>query len=358
MMAINVCTPGHVDIADSYGLIAAQLARHLTALGAYVNLLPLGYRVMASQPPDVAAIAAQPIKAATGMIALGYPTAHRTYPPIAQHGPRVAITMFESTILPAGWREALNRCDAVIVPSVFCQNVFRACGVTVPVHVVALGVGDVYKPAQRPTDRPFTFLAFLDRGRRKGGMTALQAFLTAFGDDPSYRLILKSRKPKVTMELLNPNVEVIQRDMSEQELYELFCSADVLIDANKGEGFGLLGRQMAATGGVSLSTDWGGTHDDLDLWGVALPYKLVPADWSGVQKFEGQDLGLWAEPCVDEIAAIMRQVADNRAEYQRRALRVAPAVRRLYDWRDFAGQVLNVWKGATNGADDCYSAAS
>jgi NAD(P)-dependent dehydrogenase (short-subunit alcohol dehydrogenase family) len=41
-MILNLCIPGHLDPCDSYGLIACQLTRHLSALGVRVNALSPG----------------------------------------------------------------------------------------------------------------------------------------------------------------------------------------------------------------------------------------------------------------------------------------------------------------------------
>lgn len=345
MNILNICAPGHLDYYDSFGLIAIQLARHLSALGAYVNLWSIGDRKPASLPADMLPIVNQPMRLAMGGLLLGHPTGYKYYPePAAQMGRRVAITMFESTKLPGGWVEVLNGLDAVIVPSTFCLDVFRNAGVTAPIHLVPLGVGDVYKPAGRAPGRSFTFLAFLDRGLRKGGVTALQAFVRAFGDDPAYRLILKQREVVLKAEILNPNVEVVYQDMTDQELYQLYLRADCLVNPNKGEGFGLIPREFAATGGIAMATNFGGTADDIGLWGVPVPYTLVPADWSKAKRLAGQDLGEWADVDIDELAALMRQVADQRVAHSWIAAHVAPQVRKLYDWRRFAEKVYSVWR--------------
>lgn len=346
MSIINVCAPGHLDPYDSFGLIACQLARHLSALGAHVNLWSLGDRKPPSLPADILPIVDQPMRMIFGGLLLGHPTGYSYYPDIAaQMGRRIAITMFESSRLPAGWVEILNELDAVIVPSTFCVDVFRNAGVTVPIHLAPLGVGEAYKPAGRAPGRPFTFLAFLDRGLRKGGVAALQAFLQAFGDDPAYRMILKQREVVLRAEILNPNVEVVYQDMTERELYNLYLRCDCLVNPNKGEGFGLIPREFAATGGIAMATNWGGTADGIGVWGVPIPYKLVPADWSKAQRLAGQDLGEWAEVDIDELAALMRQVSDQRVAYSWIAANVAPQVRKLYDWRAFAAKVLDVWRG-------------
>lgn len=348
-MSINVCAPGHWDWYDSYGLIACRLARHLTRLGAHVNAWGLGFTAMANQPADVAAVTGGPRRPALGGIFLGYPTSYARHGALAAFGPKVALTMFESSRLPQEWIAPLNGCDAVIVPSRFCGDVFRESGVTAPLHVIPLGVSEVYRPAVRRKDGPFTFLAFLDRGRRKGGIHAMQAFVRAFGDDPAYRLLLKMRAPKVKVEILNPNIEIVQRDLSEHELAALYARADVLVNPNMGEGFGLIPREFAASGGVALTTGWGGTADDLPAWGWPLPYTLVPAMWEGNKTLAGQDLGVWAEPDVDGVAAMMREVAANRDEYAWEALGKAQAAHSLYDWDAFARRVLTVWEEVASG---------
>ncbi len=351
-VTINIFGPGQLNICDSYGLIACQLARHLTGLGAHVNVIVAGGRDRDNVTPDVAEIVAQPIRPAFGGILLGYPTAYASRGVLAQHGPRVAVTMFESSKLPNGWVEVLNTLDAVIVPSWFCWEVFRQAGVTVPVHVVPLGVGEVYQPAPRASDRPLTFLAFLDRGKRKGGVAALQAFLRAFGDDTNYRLVLKSREPRQRVTLTNANIEMVQEDMGEDELYRLYLDCDVLINPNRGEGFGLLPREASASGCIALATNWGGTADDLHAWGWPLPYTLVEADWTGAKNLAGQDLGQWAEPDVEGVAAALRQVAAHREWYAAQALARAEQVHALYSWRRFAERVFEIWQEAAIGESE------
>lgn len=360
MTAISVYAPGHYDIYDSYGLIACQLARNLTRLGVHVNALGMGKTVMDTQPDDIRAVTSRPLRPTLGGIFLGYPTGyHKHSNPLAHIGPRICITMFESSKIPQGWQEALNAMDAVIVPSTFCRDVFAACGVTVPIHVVPLGISEVYRYQERTQGRPLTFLAFLDRGARKGGLVATRAFGRAFGEDMNYRLLLKARTRKnkdVTVDAVEPNIEIIDRDMTEQELYELYLSCDVLINPHKGEGFGIIPREFAATGGITLTTNWSGTADDLDQWGWSLPYSLERADWQGHKSLTGQDLGEWAAPAVDGVARTLLHVAQYIDSYRYLTRFHAENVAHLYSWQGFAEQVLQVWKGVAVG--NRYTAAA
>lgn len=369
---MSVYTVGEWSPYDSYGKIAIQLARYLTSQGVRVNCIGLGATVLPSQSDDVQAITSQPILPTLGGLAMGWPTHFAKLNGLFHAGPRVALTMFESSRLPASWLDALAGYDAIITPSHFCADVFRQSGITAPIYVIPLGVTPsryVQRPQTFSEARPMTFLAFLDRGERKGGVTAMQAFLRAFGDDKKYKLILKAREPKIGFDLTNPNIEVILRDLSEEELIDLYCSADVLLNPHRGEGFGLLPREFAATGGVSLTTDWSGTADGLSFWGVPIPYTLERAGWKGNKGLEGQEVGEWAKVDADELADLLWQVADggsrltaqqeteqgsgslhqvvNWPRQLSRSRARAEFVRERYSWPRFGEQVYQVWKGTT-----------
>lgn len=344
MSIVTVYAPNHLDPFDSYGLLACELLRHLDAMDVPVNAIALGEAQHPNQPADVAAITARPIRAAFGGILMGYPTSFASHGPLPALGPRVAVTMFESSRIPEEWPAWLNKCHAVVTPSHFCRDVFVDCGVTAPVHVVPLGIAETFQPVRRPVDRrPFTFLCWGDRGKRKGRLEAEQAFYRAFGDDMDYRLLIKTRDLETHVECLNANIDVISADMSEEELYELYLSCDAMVFPTKGEGFGLPPREFAATGAPVITTAWSGTADDVEEWGLPLRYTLERADWQGALNLQGLPLGNWARPDVGDLARLMRDVADNRERHSARAMERAARVHELYSWRAFAGGVLDVW---------------
>jgi glycosyltransferase involved in cell wall biosynthesis len=331
MQALSLYSPVPYQPWESYGLIALQLVKHLRALDVTVS---------AHGPGCEAPVLS------TGGIVLGPPDSFAAQGELLRDGAHIAVTMFESSRIPSWWIAPLNACRAVIVPSWFCADAFQQSGVTSPIYVIPLGVDELYQYCQRAkAPHPLTFLAFLDRGERKGGQMAVQAFLRAFGDDERYRLILKGRAQVGTaFSFTNTNIEVIQADMDEQELLALYYRADVLISAAKGEGFGMLPREAAATGCLALATDWSGTAEGLSQWGMPLPYKLVKATWSQNKAFHDQELGEWAELDPAEVAKVLRYVADDWANLRLELPRKAAACRALYSWREFAEGVLSIWR--------------
>ncbi len=338
---LNISAPSW-DPYDSYGLIANALAQHLDAHGVRINALQRdGVRMHTTQSEAVRAIVGQPIRPSMGGLLLGYPTEFAQRFPLTRTGPRVAITMFESTQLPPGWVEALNNCDAVIVPSEWLAPVFRANGVTAPVYVVPLGLSEAYQYVERDPERePFTFLAFADRGARKGWMDAVRCFAELFRDDDSTRLILKTRPSTQLPRFANRNIEVLAEDLSEADMAALYARCDCLVWPSRGEGFGLPPREFAATGGVTIATAWSGMADHLEEWGLGVHYDLVPA-WDTHPRFHG--LGQWAQPDRMELCGKMHAVRLYREEGLAFGRRAAEAVRRLYRWEDFAAAVLAIW---------------
>jgi len=290
----------------------------------------------------------QIIRPAFGGILLGYPTLHADYGLFAQHGPRVALTMFESTKLPEGWAENLNKCDAVIVPGQFLVDVFRDNGVNAPMQVYPLGVSSEFLTyIVREKTRPFTFIAIADRGKRKAANKVMYAFVRAFGDDMRYRLILKAREFRY--EVKNPNITLIGKDMSNKELADLYRQAQVMVFPSCGEGFGLPPREFAATGGVAMVTNWSGTADAVAEWGIPLPYTMSDA-WEGHPKWYGK-LGQWADVDIDTIAKRMQLIARNFPIYAMRGTRAAEFVRHNYRWEIFGQNVINLWERVAENAD-------
>ena len=113
-MTINLCSPS-VDECDSYGRLATELASWLDVFGHGVNRVGVP-NVAFGIESCLATFRQRAIRPVLGGLLLGYPTLHHTYGAMVNTGPKVAITMFESTVLPEGWAEALNRADESGVP--------------------------------------------------------------------------------------------------------------------------------------------------------------------------------------------------------------------------------------------------
>jgi glycosyltransferase involved in cell wall biosynthesis len=335
-MNAKVITIGAPDWtpAESYGRVARELTKGFRALGYHVNTL--GHKAPEKR-----------ILPAAGGIVMAYPTNFGQWGPMLQYGPRIAITMFESTDLPPGWADALNHCDRVVVPSTFLVDVFRQAGVTRPIHVIPLGVSANFHYVQRSATRtPYTFLTIGDRGKRKGWHLAGFAFQKVFGDDPSVQLLIKTRPGALPFTISNPNIHMVADEMSDKRLALLYATADCMVVPTLGEGFGLPPREFAATGGPVIATDFSGTADNLTDWGMPLGYSLVKA-WEGDTRLE--HIGYWAEPDVEELGHLMRYMVQHRSWSLERGARAAQFIKHTYRWRRFVERVNALWEELTDG---------
>lgn len=355
MTTLSVYAPTY-DPYDGYGRMALELVHWLSQEGVHVNAMNVaqGQVVHETQSEAIQALLKKPIQATVGGLVLGYPTLYEKYGALANSGPMVAVTMFESTTLPEGWVEALNQCKAVIVPSTWLEKAMRNNGVIKPVHVVPLGISEVFVPpgihGQRGVrddvseDKPFTFLTWGDRGARKGWDVACKAFYAAFGDRKDVKLIIKARDGSMPYEITNPNVEVMRADLDEWGLRELYLSVDCMVFPSRGEGFGLPPREFAATAGPVIATEW--WADDIPQWGYRVEYEMVTA-WQGHPTMEG--LGKWAEPDIEHLTKQMLHVFDMNPKLRTyMGGRSATRVRKLYSWPNFAKQVLRIWREASS----------
>lgn len=340
MGIVNLFSPNWHP-ADSYGRIAHELSNHLEASGYYVNKF-------GDDAPKTN------IRICFGGIFLGYPTMHDeiiSQYRLAGQGARLAITMFESEKLPDGWTEPLNACDRVIVPAQFLVNVFENSGVGAPIEVVPLGISETFtKAAKRRVitewadKNPLTFICIADRGSRKNWLKVIFAFVNAFSEDERFKLIVKSRS--LLTRFSNRNIQVIGEDYTDEQMAELYANAHVMVFPSSGEGFGLPPREFAATGGVALTTNWGGTADDIQHWGIPVPHTMVDA-WSDKAEWYGK-LGQWADVDISTLADQMRYIADHYDSYVDFGIRAGGFVRSHYRWSTFASRVQAVWEEITS----------
>jgi glycosyltransferase involved in cell wall biosynthesis len=241
-------------------------------------------------------------------------------------------TMYEGTGLPDDWGAHINqKAERVIVPSAWLIDVFRAHGVRkhIPIDVVPGGVEvDEFPLLTRPvpTDRPYTFLAFGDRGSRKGSDVAWQAFYRAFGDSQDVRLVIKT----LAFGLADLCTAGGDRRVSvwretTPSLADVFPLADCFVFPTRGEGWALPPREAACMGLPVICTRWSGAADGIDHW-------AIPIDTVTLVNSRLRGGGQWAQPDVDEVAMHMRWCYEHREEARQKGHQAAAWLRDHQTW--------------------------
>ena len=268
---------------------------------------------------------------------------------------RIGRTAFETDTLPPGWAERCNAQDEVWPTSQFNRETFARAGVDEHrLRVMPEGLDtSKFRPGLTPLPIPgrrgFNFLSVFDWIDRKGPDVLLRAFCRAFDADDDVALILKihkfdepgadleerllfflERECGVTLERA-PAILVLSGLLPKEAMPRLYAAADAFVLPSRGEGWGRPYMEAAASQLAVLATRWSGQLDFLhdansfliDIEGV----RPAPRD-SDRDIYVGQG---WAEPSVEHLTALLRQVVQNRDEAKRRAARARRDMVTLWD---------------------------
>jgi glycosyltransferase involved in cell wall biosynthesis len=181
------------------------------------------------------------------------------------HQYKIGYTPWESTELPEMWLEHMEQCDEVWATSDWVADVYKKAGVTKPLYIYEHGVDEIWTPKKRKRRDKLRFLHIGEPAPRKSGQMVLDAFVELFGHSKDVELIMKAHNINTTRVYDKygsiictpdklPNVKLISREFSTEEMLSLYHTSHVLIYPSWGEGFGFIPAQAIATGMPTIST--------------------------------------------------------------------------------------------------------
>lgn len=254
---------------------------------------------------------------------------------------RAVYTMWETTEVPRSRIDELNdAAEVVFVPCAQNARAFVECGLERPVRVLHHGVDpDRFPVLERPAHRPFTFGTLGDLRVRKGVDVLVRAFREEFATSEDVALVLRSSTGRPAVEGLDdPRIQVQHGTCDHRSLLATLGRMDAFVLPSRGEGFGLCGLEAAATGLPLIATDWSGPAEYVhDVHGLPLRYALQDA--GGRRVGDAVYDGIWAEPDVEHLRQLLRELAEDRAGARERGRRAAEAVRARWTWQRPAAQL-------------------
>lgn len=223
----------------------------------------------------------------------------------------VVMSMWESTRLPEGSVELLNKNAALLItPSNWCATVFSANGVNVPIEVVPLGCDlDFFKPFKRnKRNSKFVFGAAGRLGHggvRKGIEDTIEAFKLAFpkGTEKvslSLKLFEDCYIPKTVSS--DKRISVIADSLSDASVLKWYQSIDCFVCLSKAEGWGNHVHEAMAMGIPVIAPCYSGLAD--------LVPKMDSVPFSIIEATEGY-LGHWCQPNIKEAASTMTDATNG-----------------------------------------------
>jgi len=271
------------------------------------------------------------------------------------------FTMYESARVPDEWPEGFARADAVVVPSVFCRDIFRP-HTDKPIYVCPLGVDlatYTYKKRQWPKPgETFRWLYVGAPNQRKWSLLEdlYRHLLRRMERTELYIKTTNARLQSIDMlaqagTLDSFDGEVVKGDggrftvdnrfLSAIQMRDLYWSAHGFIFPTVGEGWGLTPLEAQATGLAPIVTGYSG-HMDFCTTENSYPirYRLEEHVWkSSIGEPDRQFL--WAMP---DITDAMRAVADVVLDWhgaQQKGKAAARSAQR-FSWTAAAQRLLQI----------------
>lgn len=228
------------------------------------------------------------------------------------------------------WVYAVNRMDAVVVPSEHIAQVLRNSGtITSRLTVIPEAFPDEIFSEKKDLTDQFNFdtsFNFLLVGQftgnnpyndRKNLFFTIKWLCEAFADDKDVGIVLKlnsGRASKIDREitmavvsrLVNevrksafPKIHVVHGALTNDEIVSLYKhpSMKALVSLTRGEGFGLPTLEAAACGLPVIATNWSGHLDFMNMGKfIKIDYDLKPIHKSRVDGQIFVEGSRWAEP--------------------------------------------------------------
>ena len=356
---MSVIWGGPAQDAGGYARMNRKFMFGLSDLGVQVR-----YDTLPSMPDMEPEIMARLTKLTSTRVPSGTPKVYGMTAPMHYEWDKYKLlfTMMETRRLHPGYVERCNCADEVVVPSRWCEQVFRESGVRQPMSVVPLGVDlNIYHPDAEPIEftrqiRPFVFLSVFGWSLRKGYDVLLKAYLEEFTSDDPVTLLISSRYfgstdetkkqvirndvAKVSAFVKNqkkPHVMLFGDVLSDQMMPRLFAAADCYVLPTRGEGFGLPYLEAGACRLPVIATRYSGQTDFLDddnSWLIDVDgFRSAERELAWISYFyENAEFPILGPKAVEQLRHCMREAFEKKELAEQKANRLHEKVVREYGW--------------------------
>lgn len=242
-----------------------------------------------------------------------------------------------------------SKVERLIVPCEHNRTAFIASGWKGPIDVLHMGTDpDEFRPRPQPgADRPYTFLAFADRGDRKGWHEVFDAFYLAFGGKTQGRKDVRLRikcipraNPLMTRLLkLQDGDPRVWYDVSLLDnVADLYAEVDCIVMPSHCEGWGMPHREAAMMGKPVITLAYSGLDDGhTDKWSIVVGGHMVQ-----IPPQEKGGTGEWMVADLDDLASAMRGCFENPEDARRKGKQAREWLKANQTWDHAAKQLIEL----------------
>ncbi|OEU66619.1 MAG: hypothetical protein BBJ57_02490 [Desulfobacterales bacterium PC51MH44] len=282
----------------------------------------------------------------------------------------VAFTMWELTVLPNTWKQALQFFDVLVAESDFIRYAFEF---NLSKVLTVSACHPIYLPNNirhsresfgLPENKVIFVTSFEPHSdpQRKNPFAVIEAFQRALDDDSSAHLVIKMNNTLVDgkehpiVQALreccsdHSRIQLIAETLSYPEVLSLYASCDVFVSLHRSEGLGLGLMEAMALGKPVIATAWSGNMSYMDHTNSCLVgYQLISVEES-IEAYKKELVGVnavWANPDIEDAAAWMKKLANApqlRASIGRKAAEDMVRFQEQAEGGHFIEELQTIWE--------------
>jgi len=340
----------YFDTCSGYGNSAVEICRAMSRAGH--TIIPYAYKIDCELPRDFTDLFTQrEPERLDAIIVFALPNQMRLTEKMAERIPvKVGYSMWEQTKFSKDlWVEGEPYKDftELWVPCEMNIEPFHEFEPKKDIEVLQLGVNtDYFKYKNRSITRggrPFRYCMSGALGYRKGAFLTLGAYKEITEEHPDWNIELhlktSTKGMLKQMEEWAPGIHLYNEMFWPEELLSFYHDMDCMVAPSRGEGFHQPPLEFGATGGIVITSTWGGMAEWYDpVWAYGIETGTVPIGKKWPSSREGS---LWGDPDPKSVKAQMEHVYLNQDEAFRKARIGAEIIDNSWNWDTVVLKMLN-----------------